>query len=138
MFERYTEAARRAIFSARFECVGSRSELVDTRHLLLGLLHERNGLLQTLLPPGTGLEELRAEMMGPAPPGGISSSRDIPLSPDAKQVLAWAHEQAENLQSRHIDCVHLLLAMLSDGGTDAARVLAKYGIDRERVLGATS
>jgi len=55
MFERYTEAARRVIFFARYEASQYGSAVIDTEHLLLGLVREDRDLLDHFIPRKKGL-----------------------------------------------------------------------------------
>jgi hypothetical protein len=90
MFERYTEEARRAIFFGRYEASAFRSAEISTTHLLLGLLREAGEKVQGLLPAEGSIERLRNDLVPnqPKPATQISTSVDLPLSIDAKRVLA--------------------------------------------------
>lgn len=114
MFEHYTERERRVIFFARYEASVLASSMIDTEHLLLGLLREGGGLAESILrrsgiTHGFVSKALRAASAGDAP---ISTSLDIPLSPAARRALECAIEEAERLGSPHIDTEHLLVGLL--------------------------
>ena len=134
MFERYTEEARRVIFFARYEASAGASGQIDTAHLLLALLREGGGMMEGLLQPASSIERLRTNVVAaqPGSASGVSTSVDLPLSHDAKRVLAYASEESERLEHRHIDVVHLLLGLLRDPGTSS--VLIAHGLSRENVL----
>lgn len=125
MFERYTESARRVIFFARYEASAFGSPNIDTEHLLLGLLRESPALFKRLLPKVDKVsvrEEIEAHSPKREP---IPTSMDLPLSNEAKQVLAYAAEEAERLSDRHIGTEHMLLALLRAENCFSARILAE-------------
>jgi ATP-dependent Clp protease ATP-binding subunit ClpC len=134
MFERYTDPARRTIFSARMEAARQRSEYIETQHLLMGILAVAPQSVTPFLSEQVSTETLRSELtqMWEAPKVGLSSSVDIPLSEKSKRVLAYAAEDADSLGHRHIGTEHLLLGLLHDDN-DASRLLRQYGVDREKV-----
>src|SRR6202789_3314675 len=108
MFERYTEKARRVIFFGRYEASQFGSPVIDTEHLLLGLLRENKALYRWL--PKTDLETIRKgidENSSKLP--RTSTAVDLPLSETAKGVLKYAAEEADRLAHRHIGTEHLFL-----------------------------
>lgn len=89
MFERYTEQARRAIFFARYEASQFGSQTIEVEHLLLGILREH---------PDVPIEKREAarkqiEERAPRTSEKISTSVDLPLSLEAKRVLAFASDE---------------------------------------------
>ena len=130
MFERYTEKARRIIFFARYEASTTGSHIIEPEHLLLGMLREAKALFDSAkIQPMT--DELRAAVHVEGAP--VSTSVDLPLSHLAKRVLAYSAEEAERLNHRHISPEHLLLALMREPSL-AATTLAKYGIQRDRII----
>src|ERR1700676_604717 len=108
MFERYTEQARRVIFFARYEASQYGSPVIDTEHLLLGILREDKRLTKIL--PSSAAEPIRAQIdTRTLVRERISTSVDLPLSNASKRVLASGAEEAERLNHRHIGSEHLML-----------------------------
>ena len=105
MFERYTEKARRVIFFARYEASQFGAPAIEPEHLLLGLMREDKSLTARFLARAqTSLEAIRKEIEGRAPlREKISTSVELPLAPETKRVLAYAHEESDRLQHRHIE-----------------------------------
>lgn len=129
MFERYTESARRVIFFARHEASEWGSPYIEPEHLVLGLLREARSLLDTLLLPGQGAEDLKRSVEGSlSRREKIPISVDLPMSHSTKRMLAYAAEEAERLANKHIGPEHLLLGILREETSTAAKVLAKYGM----------
>jgi len=103
MFERYTEKARRVIFFARYEDSVFGSPCIETEHLLLGLLREDDVLTHRILSSISCVDSIRQSIRAvtPARPK-VSTSVDLPLSHESKRVLAYAVEEADNLNHRHL------------------------------------
>src|SRR6266852_7974545 len=129
MFELYTESARRVIFFARYEASQVGRPIIETEHLLLGLLREDKGLAQRFLGSPWAAEEVwkRIQQSKPANkkiPGPV----DLPLSNECKRVLAYAAEEAERLSHQHIGPEHLLLGMLREKKFLSAQSLHELGV----------
>jgi hypothetical protein len=128
MFERYTEHARRVIFFARYEASAFGSPYIEPEHLLLGLLRE-DPVLKSRLPTGA-VEQIRKRIEESSTHREkISTSVDLPLSIDAKRVLALGAQESEELHHKHIDAGHLVLGLLRLENSVAAAVLQPFGID---------
>jgi methylmalonyl-CoA epimerase len=143
MFERYTEAARRAIFYARYEANEIGSDVIGAEHLLLGLLHDNAEPLPRLLPAEMTRAEVRRRVEADVAGREKSAvSAELPLSAEAKRTLAFAHEEAELLSHRHIGPEHLVLGLLHAEGTQAKTILREYGVGlvgvREMLGGASA
>jgi ATP-dependent Clp protease ATP-binding subunit ClpC len=130
MFERYTEKARRVIFFARYEASQFGAPAIEPEHLLLGLMREDKTLTARFLARAhTSLENIRKEIEGRAPlREKISTSVELPLAPETKRVLAYAHEESDRLQHRHIGTEHLLLGLLREERSMAAEILYERGL----------
>jgi ATP-dependent Clp protease ATP-binding subunit ClpC len=130
MFERYTERARRVIFFARYEASQLGSSSIETEHLLLGLIREGKGLTSRLFSKShLSMESLRKEVEGRALyRDRVSTSVDIPLSPESKRVLGFAAEEAERMLHNYIGTEHVLLGLLREEKSLAAGILAEKGM----------
>src|SRR5919197_2763461 len=129
MFERYTERARRVIFFARYEASQFGSLDIETEHLLLGLLREDKALTNRVLRSHASVESIRQQIEGHTTVREkVSTSVDLPLSNESKRVLAYAAEEAERLNHKHIGTEHLLLGLLREEKCFAAEILTKRGI----------
>jgi ATP-dependent Clp protease ATP-binding subunit ClpC len=129
MFERYTEKARRVIFFARYEASQFGSPYIETEHLLLGLLREDKALTNRFLRSHASIESIRKQIEGRTTIREKgSTSADLPLSQECKRVLAYAAEEAEKLQHKHIGTEHLLLGLLREDKSFAAEILHDRGL----------
>ncbi len=129
MFERYTERARRVIFFARYEASQFGSTTIETEHLLLGLIREDKNLTNRFLRNSSSIESIRKEIEGRTTiREKVSTSIDLPLSNECKRILAYAAEEAERLNHRHIGTEHLLLGILREEKSVAAEILHERGL----------
>jgi len=120
MFERYTEKARRTIFFARYEASRQGSRVIQPHHLLLGLLRESEKVRDFLR---VDIAELRGSLSGDSQNEPIATSVDLPLDEQSKHVLAYAAEEADSMNHRQIGPEHLLLGILREPQSMAARVV---------------
>ena len=130
MFERYTEKARRVIFFARYEASQFGASQIEAEHILLGLIREDKGLTTRFFHRAhSNIELIRKEIEGRTiMRDRLSTNIDLPLSGEAKRVLAYAAEEAERLGNRHIGTEHLLLGLLREENSIAAEILYDRGL----------
>ena len=129
MFERYTERARRVIFFSRYEASQFGSTTIETEHFLLGLIREDKNLTNRFIRSSSPIESIRSEIAGRTSiREKVSTSIDLPLSNECKRILAYANEEAERLNSRHIGTEHLLLGILREEKCLASEILATRGL----------
>lgn len=130
MFERYTEKARRVIFFARYEASQFGAPSIDAEHVLLGLMREDKSLSNRFfLRAHLTLEVVRREVeTRTVPRERPLQAVDLPLSPEAKRILVHAAEESERMNQRYIGTEHLLLALLREEQSLAARILFEHGL----------
>jgi len=129
MFERYTERARRVIFFARYEASQFGSSIIETEHLLLGLIREDKNLTNRFLRSSSSLETIRKEIEGRTTiREKVSTSIDLPLSNECKRILAYAVEETERLNHRLLGTEHLLLGILREEKCLAREILFSSGL----------
>src|SRR5246127_2683061 len=129
MFERYTERARRVIFFARYEASQFGSTTIETENLLLGLIRENKNLTNRFLRNSSSIESIRKEIEGRTTiREKVLTSIDLPLTTEYKRILAYAAEEAERLNHRHIGTEHLLLGILREEKCVAAEILHERGL----------
>ena len=129
MFERYTEKARRVIFFARYEAGQFGALAIEPEHLLLGLMREDKVLTKHFFPDKLSLGSVRKEIKTRSVlREPISTSVELPLAPETKQILAYAHEESDQLGHRHIGTEHLLLGILRQEKSMPAEILSHHGV----------
>ena len=140
MFERYTEPARRALFFARYEATQLGSDVIAPEHLLLGVVRESSDTAGRILSEaGLTLETLRDEITrGQSATRSVPASVEIAFNSAAKRVLTSAAEEADRLLHADIGPEHLLLGILGEEQSAAARVLTGHGLSlpavRDRIV----
>jgi ATP-dependent Clp protease ATP-binding subunit ClpC len=140
MFERFTERARRVVVLAQEEARMLDHNYVGTEHILLGLLHEGEGVAARALESlGISLDAMRASVEDIIGRGQQVPSRHIPFTPRAKKVLELSLREALQFGHDYIGTEHILLGLIREGDGVAAYVLANAGVDlnraRQRVIG---
>jgi ATP-dependent Clp protease ATP-binding subunit ClpA len=134
MFERFTDRARRVVVLAQEEARMLNHNYIGTEHILLGLIHEGEGVAAKALQAlGISLKTVRHEIesiigQGEGPPSG-----HIPFTPRAKKVLEFSLREALQLGHHYIGTEHILLGLIREGQGVAAQVLEKLGADLSRV-----
>jgi ATP-dependent Clp protease ATP-binding subunit ClpC len=130
MFERFTDRARRATVLSQEEARTLNHNYLGTEHMLLGLLHEGEGIAaQALVSVGLTLESAREAVTELVGSGSSPSSSHIPYTPRSKKVLELALREALQLGHNYIGTEHLLLALLREGEGMGAQAIAKLGSD---------
>src|ERR687888_25576 len=134
MFERFTDRARRVVVLAQEEARMLNHNYIGTEHILLGLIHEGEGVAAKALESlGISLEAVRAQVEEIIGQGGSSPSGHIPFTPRAKKVLELSLREALQLGHNYIGTEHILLGLIREGEGVAAQVLQKLGADLNRV-----
>ena len=134
MFERFTDRARRVVVLAQDEAKMLNHNYIGTEHILLGLIHEGEGVAAKALEQmGISLEAVREQVEeiighGQTPPTG-----HIPFTPRAKKVLELSLREALQMNHSYIGTEHILLGLVREGEGVAATVLIKLGADLNRV-----
>ncbi len=139
MFERFTDRARRVVVLAQEEARLLRHNYIGTEHILLGLIHEGEGVAAKAMESlGISLEVVRSQVEEIIGPGGSSPSGHIPFTPRAKKVLELSLREALQLGHNYIGTEHILLGLIREGDGVAAQVLVKLSADlsgvREQVI----
>ena len=136
MFERFTDRARRIVVLAQEEARMLNHDYIGTEHLLLGLIHEGEGVAaKALVSLGISLEAVRQqveETVGHGQPQQ-SKSGHIPFTPRAKKVLELSLRESQRLNHNYIGTEHILLGLIREGEGVGARVLMALGADVDRV-----
>ncbi len=107
---------------------------IGTEHILLGLIHEGEGVAAKALESlGISLQAVRDQVEEIIGQGGSSPSGHIPFTPRAKKVLELSLREALQLGHNYIGTEHILLGLIREGEGVAAQVLTKLGADLSRV-----
>jgi ATP-dependent Clp protease ATP-binding subunit ClpA len=134
MFERFTDRARRVVVLAQEEARMLNHDYIGTEHLLLGLIHEGEGVAATALGAmEIRLEAVRLQVEELTGRGHDAPSGHIPFTRRAKKVLELSLRESTQLGHRYIGTEHILLGLIREGEGVAAQVLVGLGADLNRV-----
>jgi hypothetical protein len=134
MFERFTDRARRVLVLAQQEARMLNHNYVGTEHILLGLVHEGEGIAgRALAALGISLEAVRQQVEAIIGQGQQAPAGHIPFTPRAKRVLELSLREALQLGHNYIGTEHVLLGLIREGEGVAAQVLVRLGADLIRV-----
>ena len=134
MFERFTDRARRVVVLAQEEARMLNHNYIGTEHILLGLIHEGEGVAAKALEAlNISLEGVHAQVEEIIGQGQQAPSGHIPFTPRAKKVLELSLREALQLGHNYIGTEHILLGLIREGEGVAAQVLVKLGADLNSV-----
>jgi hypothetical protein len=134
IFGRFTDRARSATVNAQEEARRARHNYIASEHIVLGLLHEPDGLAaKAIVGLGVSLDELRSVLVAALGPAGDEDiSGHIPFTPEAKKVIELTIRDALRLGHNYVGTEHILLGVLGGEEGLGARVLGQLGITKER------
>jgi hypothetical protein len=134
MYERFTDRARHAVTMAQYEARKLDHSYIGSEHLLLGLIHEGEGVAAKALEAlGIGLEAVRQQVEETVGRGQQAPSGHIPFTPRAKKMLELSLREALQLGHNYIGTEHILLGLIRESDDVAAVVLVGLGADLNRV-----
>ncbi|MFH1104967.1 MAG: Clp protease N-terminal domain-containing protein, partial [Actinomycetota bacterium] len=134
MFERFTDRARRVVVLAQEEARLLNHNYIGTEHILLGLIHEGEGVAARALESmGISLESVRSQVVEIIGQGAQAPTGHIPFTPRAKKVLELSLREALQLGHNYIGTEHILLGLIREGEGVAAQVLQKLGAELHKV-----
>jgi hypothetical protein len=134
MFERFTDRARRVVVLAQEEARLLNHDHIGTEHILLGLIHEGEGVAYLALTElGISLDAVRAQVEAEIGQGSEAPGGHIPFTPRAKKVLELSLREALQLGHNYIGTEHILLGLIREGEGVAAQVLVGLGAGLDRV-----
>jgi hypothetical protein len=134
VFERFTDRARRVVVLAQEEARLLNHNYIGTEHILLGLIHEGEGVAARALEAlEISLEDVRAAVEEIIGHGGEAPTGHIPFTPRAKKVLELSLREGMQLGHNYIGTEHILLGLIREGEGVAAQVLVRLGGDLTRV-----
>jgi ATP-dependent Clp protease ATP-binding subunit ClpC len=134
VFERFTDRARRVVVLAQEEARMLNHNYIGTEHILLGLIHEGEGVAAKALESlGISLDAVRQQVEEIIGQGQQAPSGHIPFTPRAKKVLELSLREALQLGHNYIGTEHILLGLIREGEGVAAQVLVKLGADLNKV-----
>lgn len=137
MFGRFTDRARRAVVLAQEEARHLRHNYMGTEHILLGLIHEDEGIAaQALKEQGVTIEGARRRVIDTIGVGTIAPAGHLPFTPHGRMTLEHSSRESLKLGHNYIGPEHILLGLLTvDTQCGAGRVLSDLLVDLAKLRG---
>ena len=130
MFKRFTDPARRVVVLAQEEARMLYHNYIGTEHILLGLIHEGEGVAAKALESlNISLDAVRDRIEEIVGQGQTAPAGHIPFTPRAKKVFELSFREALHLGHTNIGTEHILLGLIREGDGVAVQVLQQMGID---------
>ncbi|WP_338703118.1 Clp protease N-terminal domain-containing protein [Streptomyces sp. Q6] len=130
-FNRYTTRARNVVVAAQNEAHAAKNTTIGTAHLILGLVHEREGLgARAILAQDVLLDTVRQEAAAQLPAASEETPALVPFDADAKKALELTFREALRLGHNYVGTEHILLALLEH--ENGSGLLSGLGIDKDR------
>ncbi|CAN5918753.1 hypothetical protein BH23ACT10_BH23ACT10_02370 [soil metagenome] len=128
MFERFTDRARRVVVLAQEEARMLNHNYIGTEHILLGLIHEGDGVAARVLDAlDVARDAARDQVEEIIGRGEDTPSGHIPFTPRAKKVLELSLRESLQLGHNYIGTEHILLGLIREGEGVGAMVLIRLG-----------
>ena len=128
----FTPSAKHVLALAHEQAKYFKHQAVGTEHLLLALAIEREGIASKIFEQfsitSDDIQEEIERMIGYGTMDDMGPADYLPYSPKARQVLALAGQEAQQLNALKIGTEHLLLALISDEGILSSRILMSLDV----------
>ncbi len=135
MFDRFTDRSHKVLALANQEAHRLNHALIGAEHILLGLIKEGSGVGAVVLKNlGIDLHKARLDVQKL-----VQSESEmvimpiLPWSPCVKNIIECATNDAQNLGHKYVGTEHLLLGLLHEKNSMAAKILQNFGIKLEAV-----
>lgn len=125
----FTQKAVKAIAFAQYAARELEQDYIGTEHILLGLMHEEEGLAaQAMAAVGLTFEKIAGQIRSLVAREMEYPSDNPYYTPRAKRVMEGAAEEAQNLGHGYIGTEHILLSLLAETEGAAVEILDRLGI----------
>src|SRR4030088_3556452 len=134
-FDRFNHRAKRVLALAQDEAIRFNHNYIGTEPLLLALVREGEGVRARVLDArGVELSNLRRAIEFTIGRGDATTSpSEITLAPPMKKAVELAIDEARKLGHSHVGTEHLLLGIVRQSESIAAKLLGQLGVDLEKV-----
>jgi ATP-dependent Clp protease ATP-binding subunit ClpB len=137
-YDKLTLKAQEALQEADSLAHSYNHSALDTEHLLLALVEQKDGIIPPLLERiGADTGELSGALRQvlSKKPKVHGDAAQLTMAPQVSRALNRAEQEADGLKDEFTSTEHLLLALLESGG-EAGDLLRTRGVSRDAVLGA--
>ncbi len=148
--DRYTQRAQEAVLAAQEAAQTYDHSQIEPEHVLLALLQQSDGVVPEIIAqvdsgrrgdslavaPSTAALQSQLEAELARRPKVYGGNAQLGLSGDAARLLQDAQNEAAAMRDDYVSTEHILLALAGKGGAGVAKLLARMGITRDRILAA--
>ncbi|MGK7946270.1 MAG: ATP-dependent Clp protease ATP-binding subunit [Microcystaceae cyanobacterium] len=134
MFEYFSDKAIKSIMMSQEEARRAKQDMVGTEYLLLGILGEgTSNAAIILMNLGVMLSKTRKIVATLTKQGASYVPANIPFTPTVKRILEQALRESRQLGDKSVTPEHLLLAIIANPDTVAAKLLIQQGVDLKKL-----
>ena len=139
--DKYTTKVREALGAAQNVAQHHGQQQFDAEHVLFALLKDSQGLIPNLFSKiGASLPTLAAQMeeainRKPRITGSIEADKFY-ISNDLANILMRAEDAAKEMKDEYVSVEHLVLGMMRNGATEAAKAIKNAGVTEKNFLAA--
>lgn len=139
--EKFTQNAQNAIMECQNIAISEGHQMLEVEHLHLALLMQKDGLVPKLLKymeieTGALIGELEEEIEKFPKVSGAADN--VYSTRRLNKLLLEAEKNANNFRDEYVSVEHIYLGIIDEKGTFSAKLLAKYGVTKEKFLEALS
>ena len=137
--DKYTTKVREALGAAQNVAQHHGQQQFDAEHVLFALLKDSQGLIPNLFSKiGASLPTLTAQMeeainRKPRITGSIEADKFY-ISNDLANILMRAEDAAKEMKDEYVSVEHLILGIMRNGATDAAKAIKSANEDFNTVV----
>ena len=139
--ERFTERSQDALQYAQELAQSHNNSQIETEHLLLALLEQKESLTEIILSQmGVDVSSLREKLKDEISllpkMHATGQAPQVYLSPALANVLTQAEKEAEALKDEYVSVEHLLIAIAEAKETKAGTVLRELNVTKDKTYQA--
>ncbi|MEI6155265.1 MAG: Clp protease N-terminal domain-containing protein, partial [Deltaproteobacteria bacterium] len=134
-WDKLTIKAQEAITDAQKRAEANRNQMIENEHLLYSLVAQKDGIVKPILDKlgantNNIINDLEREIKKMPQ---IEGSAQVYISPQLKQAIDIAFNEAERLKDEYVSTEHLLIGITDVKESPAARILKDYGVTKDRI-----
>jgi ATP-dependent Clp protease ATP-binding subunit ClpB len=135
--DRLTEKTQEAIQQAQTLAQEAQQQEITPEHLLLALLQQADGTVPPILQRiGVDPARVAAELTTQLDKLPKVYGAETYIGSRLRRVLDAASTEMERLKDEYLSTEHVLLAIVDESNSDAARILQRAGVTKDKVLQA--
>jgi len=135
-FDKFTIKSQELVQAAQSSASQRNNQQIEPEHLLAGMLADNEGISASILRKlGVSPEGVTRDVeahLDQLPK--VSGAAEVYISARSKAILDDAFAEAEKMKDQYVSVEHILLAITEEKQGSAAKILARYGVNRDSIL----